>query len=105
MLTRNEAQAAVHAALEARSRLDPIGPADLFIFSFEMSRILHFPGNEDPVADIEVWANAWLDERRRPRLLGTYFDAARRRRPPGGAYAASRQNVSQSSDAFPRSRR
>lgn len=68
MLTRSEAQAAVHAALEARSRLDPIGPRDIPIFAIEMSRIIDFPGDHDPIADIEAWAGTWLDARvvRRP---------------------------------------
>ncbi|MBS0219999.1 MAG: hypothetical protein JSR91_04575 [Proteobacteria bacterium] len=59
MLTRNEAQAAVHAALEARSRLDPIRPKDIFIFATEMSRILDFQ-SADPAADIENWAQSWM---------------------------------------------
>ncbi|WIM09119.1 hypothetical protein [Enhydrobacter sp.] len=63
MLTRSEARAAVHAALEARSRLDPIGPQDIPIFAIEMSRILDFPGADDPIADIEAWAGTWLDAR------------------------------------------
>ena len=68
MLTRSEAQAAVHATLEARSRLDPIGPQDILPFAIEMSRILDFPGDDDPIADIEAWAGTWLDARvvRRP---------------------------------------
>ena len=68
MLTRSEARAAVHATLEARSRLDPIGPQDIPIFAIEMSRILDFPGDNDPIADIEAWAGTWLDARvvRRP---------------------------------------
>lgn len=63
MLTRTEACAAVHATLEARSRLDPIGPQDILIFAIEMSRILDFPGDDDPIADIEAWAGTWLDAR------------------------------------------
>lgn len=68
MLTRSEAQAAVHATLEARSRLDPIRPQDILPFAIEMSRILDFPGDDDPIADIEAWAGTWLDARvvRRP---------------------------------------
>jgi hypothetical protein len=61
MLTRNEAQAAVHAVLEARSRLDPIASKDIFTFAIEMSLILDFPG-DDPVTDIERWGAAWLQE-------------------------------------------
>ncbi|HKU97827.1 MAG TPA: hypothetical protein VJR58_21230 [Vineibacter sp.] len=63
MLTRSEARAAVHATLEARSRLDPIGPQDIPIFAIEMSRILDFPGDDDPIADIEAWAGTWFDAR------------------------------------------
>jgi hypothetical protein len=66
MLTRSEAQAAVHAALEVRSRLDPIKRKDLFIFAIEMSRILEFPGDDDPASDIEAWAEAWLNTQQRP---------------------------------------
>lgn len=62
MLTRSEAQAAVHATLEARSRLDPIRPKDIFIFATEMSRILAFQ-SADPAADIEDWALSWMRAR------------------------------------------
>lgn len=74
MLTRNEAQAAVHAALEARSRLDPIASKDIFTFAIEMSLILDFPG-DDPVTEIERWGVAWLHE----RLLQARQQPGRRR--------------------------
>lgn len=88
MLTRSEAQAAVHATLEARSRLDPIGPRGILIFAIEMSRILDFPGGDDPIADIEAWAGTWLDARvvRRPfpsarRTVNGHRERARSARP------------------------
>lgn len=70
MLTRSEAQAVVHATLEARSRLDPIRPKDIFIFATEMSRILAFQST-DPAADIEAWAHNWMRARNIRRTFAT----------------------------------
>jgi hypothetical protein len=59
MMTREEARAAVHAALRRRNLTKPLGDADLAIFCKEMERGLEFRTESATLTDIKLWAEKW----------------------------------------------